>query len=349
MFLPKTTRGFSHLAVATLLLTFLVILWGAFTRLSGSGDGCGESWPLCLGVILPRSPSIETAIEFLHRLSSGTVFVMAALLALSAPRLFTASHPARRAARASFWFMLAEAGIGAVLVLFGWVDRNESVQRVLSLTLHLINTFFLVSALARTAYFSSADQEGWEDIDQAKGDRRSTWILRFGFVLLCLSGIGGTLAALSTMLYPAASFWEGVQADFDPNSPLLVQLRIWHPVLSLLAVGYVLWTIVLFRDRFVALAGRGRTTPNILFALMCLQICLGPITLVLGKLVVLKLLHLLVADLMVAMFAIFSGEVLIGMKARRLIVRPSVLPATSPASATDVRTLQSTTLSNATS
>jgi len=31
----------------------LVILWGAVVRATGSGNGCGEHWPLCGGTWIP--------------------------------------------------------------------------------------------------------------------------------------------------------------------------------------------------------------------------------------------------------------------------------------------------------
>ena len=39
-------RGWS---LALLAVTVLVILWGAFVRVTGSGAGCADHWPLCNG------------------------------------------------------------------------------------------------------------------------------------------------------------------------------------------------------------------------------------------------------------------------------------------------------------
>ncbi|MFN3494696.1 MAG: hypothetical protein ACK40L_09330, partial [Hydrogenophaga sp.] len=33
--------------------------------------GCGDHWPLCNGEVIPRSPSMETFIEYSHRITSG--------------------------------------------------------------------------------------------------------------------------------------------------------------------------------------------------------------------------------------------------------------------------------------
>ena len=55
---------FARYAWATLAYNFLVILWGAFVRATGSGAGCGEHWPTCNGEVIPRTESMATMIEF---------------------------------------------------------------------------------------------------------------------------------------------------------------------------------------------------------------------------------------------------------------------------------------------
>ncbi len=66
----------------------LVILFGAWVRITGSGAGCGQHWPLCNGEVLPPSPSTATRIEFTHRITSGMcgIFAVAVLAARDPPR-----------------------------------------------------------------------------------------------------------------------------------------------------------------------------------------------------------------------------------------------------------------------
>ena len=76
-------------AWATLAYTVGVILWGAFVRASRSGAGCGAHWPLCNGVVIPRDPSLETIIEFSHRLTSGLALVAVVLPTRLTPSVLT--------------------------------------------------------------------------------------------------------------------------------------------------------------------------------------------------------------------------------------------------------------------
>ena len=85
-------------AWGVLAYNIAVILWGAYVRASGSGAGCGEHWPLCNGVVLPRDPSTATLIEFSHRITSGLALIAVVALLVWVWRACAAGHPSRRAA-----------------------------------------------------------------------------------------------------------------------------------------------------------------------------------------------------------------------------------------------------------
>ncbi|MEZ4632345.1 MAG: COX15/CtaA family protein [Deinococcales bacterium] len=74
------------LALAALVSNVIVILQGALVRATGSGAGCGQHWPTCNGTIVPLAPSIETLIEFSHRLLSLTVLILGVVLVWQAFR-----------------------------------------------------------------------------------------------------------------------------------------------------------------------------------------------------------------------------------------------------------------------
>src|SRR5436189_328765 len=75
------TRRFTRLAWTAATFTYLLIILGAIVRITGSGLGCGEHWPLCNGKLLPPL-YLPTMIEYGHRLAaaavSGLVLTLAA-------------------------------------------------------------------------------------------------------------------------------------------------------------------------------------------------------------------------------------------------------------------------------
>jgi heme A synthase len=57
------------LAFVTAGFAYAIIVLGFVVRITGSGMGCGDDWPLCNGSLLPTFDHIETVIEFSHRLA----------------------------------------------------------------------------------------------------------------------------------------------------------------------------------------------------------------------------------------------------------------------------------------
>ena len=88
-------RWFARYAWAVLAYNVAVVLWGALVRVTGSGAGCGNHWPLCNGMAAPLSPSAATAIEFTHRMMSGLDAFLVLGLLVWAFRSFPRRHAVR--------------------------------------------------------------------------------------------------------------------------------------------------------------------------------------------------------------------------------------------------------------
>src|SRR5437773_5025161 len=74
------TRRFTRLAWTAATFTYLLVILGAIVRITGSGLGCGEHWPLCNGKLLPPL-DLPTLIEYGHRLVAAGVSVLVTALA----------------------------------------------------------------------------------------------------------------------------------------------------------------------------------------------------------------------------------------------------------------------------
>ncbi|MBA3450254.1 MAG: heme A synthase [Chloroflexia bacterium] len=73
-------RAAKPLSVAATIGMFVVLLMGATVTNTGSGEGCGASWPLCHGEFIPEY-AFETMVEYSHRLVTGVEGLL--ILALS--------------------------------------------------------------------------------------------------------------------------------------------------------------------------------------------------------------------------------------------------------------------------
>lgn len=296
---------FARFALFVLAYNVVVILWGAFLRASLSGDGCGQHWLTCNGEVVPAAPQFKTVIEFSHRLSTGLAFVVVLVLFVWAFRRFEKNLPVRKAAFASFALIVAEALIGAGLVLTGNTAENLTASRPFWMAAHLITTFSLLAALTLTVWFASGGKSF-----SFRADRKTSLLLAAAVAGIFLVGMSGSVAALSSMLFPSTSLAEGVAKDFSETSHILLRLRVSHPILSISVGVYLIflagWIKSKARENFSA----NRWT-TILTVLVGVQFLSGALTFLMLAPVVLQLIHLFLADAVWIAFVLMSARFLV--------------------------------------
>jgi len=290
-------------AWAVLLVNLGVILWGAYVRATGSGAGCGSHWPLCNGEVLPRAPQIETIIEFAHRLSSGAAFLLVVILLVWVLRSTPKRHPTRLGASLAMFFMVTEALVGAALVLFEWVAHDASLGRVISISIHLVNTFLLLACLALTAWWAS----GGDPIKLSQ-QGMITMVLAIGIAGMLILGVSGAITALGDTLFPSGSLTEGLSQDFAPTAHFLIRLRVWHPLIAISTGFYIIFISILIS--FLRSYSLPRKLAIGLCLLIVLQWAAGLVNVILLAPVPMQLIHLLLADLVWILLVLFSATVL---------------------------------------
>jgi heme A synthase len=259
---------FAWFAWGVLAYEIAVVAWGAYVRATGSGAGCGRHWPLCNGVVVPRAPRVETLVELSHRVTSGGALLLAVALFVWALRAYPAGHRVRRGAAAVAAFMVAEALIGAALVLFELVAHDASMKRALSVSLHLVNTFLLLASTALTAWWAS----GGAPL-RLRGQAPVAWAMAVPLVALLFVGASGAVTALGDTLFPSASLAAGLAQDFAPGAHLFVRLRAVHPLLASTTAVLTLAALAMVRALRPAAAVRGLA--NAATALVLAQVALG--------------------------------------------------------------------------
>ncbi|HYK97436.1 MAG TPA: heme o synthase [Candidatus Acidoferrales bacterium] len=129
------------LVYLTLVVAFLVVVWGGVVRVSGSGLGCPD-WPTCHGQFLP-SLDVATRIEWFHRF-----LAVSGGLTLAALGIVTIAY--HRADRALLWLVVAagalyvfQAVLGGITVLLELPDTW--------VTAHLANAELVLAVLTIVA------------------------------------------------------------------------------------------------------------------------------------------------------------------------------------------------------
>lgn len=209
-------------------------------RLSLSGDGCGESWPLCNEGFVPEG--LPAWIEWIHRFSSGLALLLILFLWLLSRKLYLKNQAPRFFGFWSLVFILIEALIGAVLVLSGLVALNTNPIRIFVLAVHSVNSFLLVGSLVLVCKSSLCQSFLREDSSLKSSLSKKSFALKdqitfnkpliyfvLAFPLLALTG---NIASLAGQLFPTQSLSSALALDLLPSAHLSLKIRPLHPLLA---------------------------------------------------------------------------------------------------------------------
>jgi len=150
-------KTLARLATASVVLTYLHLVFGGVVRITGSGMGCGDHWPKCLGSWIPPFDHPTVMIEWTHRLLALLVVVSIAGLAFAARQRRAEAGVGgpggvARPAVAALVLVLAVALLGMVTVKLG----NSSVPTVAHWTLALALLAVLLVAAVRAGALGGA-------------------------------------------------------------------------------------------------------------------------------------------------------------------------------------------------
>jgi heme A synthase len=296
---PATTSATAFTRASWAFVVYLigVILFGAWVRITHSGAGCGSHWPTCHGQIIPLAPSVETMIEFTHRLTSGLCGILSLIQLGWAARTFGARSRVFIGALVTLFFILVEGAIGAGLVLKELVASDDSVARAVVISLHLVNTLALTAAASLTAWWAAATEA---DPRVARWWRRGEVLwLGLGLLALVVTSMSGAITALGDTLFPVQVV-EGqgllarVRDDVSAANHFLVRLRVAHPFVAVIAASLLLWLGNLGLDRDDV---RARKLAAALMAAVGAQVALGIFNIILAAPGWMQIVHLLTANI----------------------------------------------------
>ncbi|MFN8373903.1 MAG: COX15/CtaA family protein [Anaerolineae bacterium] len=236
--MQKSSRLFPTLALTTALLTLGLIVFGAIVRVTDSGLGCGNHWPLCNGTIFPPLDNITAWIEWLHRLFAILIgaFGLGMLgIAISAYRQRNRSVLSMTVTAALLYFV--QSMLGAVVVV---LDLPPTF-----VTLHLGVAMLLLAALMVSGIFAMYRPATNYTSDQVTTLIYANAVLSLVIILTgaLVRGSGATLACVDWPLCNGAIF------PFDQGQLQIVHM--FHRA-AVAAFGFTLlllvWNIYRYRQ-----------------------------------------------------------------------------------------------------
>lgn len=301
--------GFAKYAWFVLAYNIIVILWGVFLRASLSGDGCGEHWLTCGGEVVPSAPELKTSIEFFHRITSSLAGIVVIILLIWAIINWRSEKTRKTALSvkmsiASLVFIIIEGILGGLLVLTGNTAANWTPTRPFWMAAHLVNTFTLIAILSLTAWFA-----GHGKAFNFNVPRKILILLAIATAGIFIVGMSGSVAALSSMLFPSSTLSEGIAKDFSQTSHIILRLRVFHPLLSISVGVFLAFLAGWIKSKAKENASLARWS-NILTILILIQFASGAVTLITLAPIVMQIIHLLLADAVWISFVLLSASFL---------------------------------------
>ena len=183
-------KTLARIGASAVTLTYLHLVFGGIVRITGSGMGCGDHWPKCLGSWIPPFDTPLVMIEWTHRLLALLVILAIGCLAVVAwLRRREAGVAGRggvlRPAVIAFVLVIAVALLGMVTVKLG----NTTFATLAHWTLAMALLGVLVAASIRAGAF------GGDAARASGGSARSARSLGAGAAIaLVIVVLGGLVA-----------------------------------------------------------------------------------------------------------------------------------------------------------
>jgi cytochrome c oxidase assembly protein subunit 15 len=140
----RRERWVKRLAVAATIGMFIVLMMGSTVTNTGSGEGCGRSWPLCQGEFVPEY-AVETAIEFSHRIVTAIEGILIAATAIGAILIRRGSREVRIYVGIMVGTLILQSGLGAAAVM--WPQSPQIMAMHFGISMTCFAAVFLLTRL----------------------------------------------------------------------------------------------------------------------------------------------------------------------------------------------------------
>jgi heme a synthase len=183
---PRRERVVKRLALAATIGMFIVLMMGSTVTNTGSGEGCGRSWPLCHGKFIPEY-AVETAIEFSHRIVTAIEGILIAAAAIGAILIRRGDREIKILVAVMVGTLIIQSGMGAAAVMWPQTPTVMALHFGISMT-----CFAAVFLLTRKLYEAPGEVHPNTITAQSKPlpvwFRWGTWGVMVGSIIVAYVG-----------------------------------------------------------------------------------------------------------------------------------------------------------------
>ena len=155
----NTHRLLKIFAIITTIGAYIMILLGVLVTATGSGQGCGNSWPFCHGQIIPGVITVSGMYEYGHRIGASVDGFLVLILVVWSWLMYHKDFRIKLFAFLSILFIVLQGALGALTVVYegkwelNWllsVHFGLSLIALASVVLLTVRIFQLDRTLQRT-------------------------------------------------------------------------------------------------------------------------------------------------------------------------------------------------------
>ncbi len=258
-------------AVITSIGAYIMLLLGLLVTNSGSGQGCGNSWPFCHGQIIPGTLTIQGVTEYSHRIASSVDGLLVLVLTIAVWLLYRRDFLAKLLSFLSLFFVLVQGALGALTVIY---EGKFELKILLSIHFGLsLIAFASVVLLTIRLFQINKDQQRVPEkaAPVSRAFKISIWGLAVYTYIIVYTG---ALVAHTGAVTGCGTQLPGCGSTYLPDFTSLAGIQVLHRY-----VAALLWFLVL---AFLIVAVRSyRNRPDIVrgawwaFILITLQALSG--------------------------------------------------------------------------
>lgn len=229
---------------------FIVLIMGAMVTATGSGEGCGQDWPLCEGSFLPAG-SVESLIEYSHRIVTGIIGFIVLATSISAWRIrrrhpeFTFLVPAMAAT------LIIQSLMGAAAVR--WPQTPEVMATHFGISLVCLAAAALIARILTESSGKKGDP--WQ-IRLHRSQTRAPVAFRWFIFAIMLISVGVAYSGAyvrHTGAELACTSWPTCSGQLIPEFGGLAGIHTLHRlaalVITLLAIALLAWAFTIRHRR----------------------------------------------------------------------------------------------------
>jgi heme a synthase len=237
-------------AIITSIGAYVIIILGVLVTTSGSGRGCGNTWPFCDGQIIPGVITIAGLIEYSHRVMSSLEGSLVLVLTIWSWLMYRRDFRVKLFAFLSLLFVVLQGALGALTVIY---EGTFALNWLLSIHFGL-SLIALASVVLLTVRLFQVEREGQERPERISAQVPKLQIPLWGLAIYTYIVVyTGALVEHTGAVTSCGYQIPGCGSVYFPSLTSLAGIQVLHRyvagLLWLLVLGMLIVIVRSYRQR----------------------------------------------------------------------------------------------------